>query len=113
MLRQSGMEFNIRAQKGGLSYTHTGIDLFAYQSDGKTAHYAEPLVMKQADINDPINHFLRINKPEAQKLMDDLWDCGLRPSEGSGSAGSLRKTEEHLKDMRKIVFTKLSIKDLL
>ena len=25
----------------------------------------------------------------AQTLMDDLWRCGLRPSEGSGSAGAL------------------------
>jgi hypothetical protein len=41
---------------------------------------------------------------EAQTLMDDLWNCGLRPTEGAGSAGSLRATEKHLADMRKIVF---------
>jgi len=36
----------------------------------------------------------------AQELMDSLWDCGLRPSEGSGSAGSLKATESHLKDLQ-------------
>ena len=41
---------------------------------------------------------------EAQELMDGLWNCGYRPSEGSGSAGSLAATERHLQDMRKLVF---------
>jgi hypothetical protein len=41
---------------------------------------------------------------EAQTLMDDLWQAGLRPSEGSGSAGSLAATERHLADMQKIAF---------
>jgi hypothetical protein len=41
---------------------------------------------------------------EAQVLMDDLWASGLRPTEGSGSAGSLAATERHLKDMQRLVF---------
>lgn len=41
---------------------------------------------------------------EAQTLMDQLWTCGFRPSEGSGSAGSLKATQDHLKDMQKIAF---------
>lgn len=53
------------------------------------AHYA----------HDP---FLRLRTTEAQRLMDELWNCGLRPSEGSGSAGSLAATERHLKDMQSI-----------
>ena len=39
---------------------------------------------------------------QAQQLMDELWRVGLRPSEGSGSAGSLAATERHLKDMQGI-----------
>ena len=35
-------------------------------------------------------------------LMDELWQCGFRPSEGSGSAGSLAATERHLRDMQAI-----------
>ena len=41
---------------------------------------------------------------EAQQMMDELWRCGLRPTEGSGSAGSLAATERHLEDMRRLVF---------
>lgn len=36
----------------------------------------------------------------AQELIDSLWQCGLRPSEGAGSAGSLKATENHLKDIQ-------------
>lgn len=73
--------------------------------DGKIAAVAEPLVMKKHEdgsfIAEPT---IRVNVNSAQVLMDELWQCGLRPSEGSGSAGSLRATERHLEDMRKLVF---------
>ncbi len=45
----------------------------------------------------------------AQRLMDQLWDCGLRPSEGSGSAGAMAATQQHLADMRAIAFDHLKI----
>lgn len=41
---------------------------------------------------------------DAQTLMDDLWHAGLRPTEGTGSAGALRAVERHLEDMRTLVF---------
>jgi hypothetical protein len=33
----------------------------------------------------------------AQVLMDDLWRCGIRPTEGAGSAGAMNAVQEHLK----------------
>jgi len=45
----------------------------------------------------------------AQELIDSLWQCGLRPSEGSGSAGSLKATENHLKDLQTLSWRLLSI----
>ena len=50
-----------------------------------------------------------LTETDSQTLMDDLWKCGVRPTEGKGSAGSLKATESHLKDMRKIAFKKLGI----
>lgn len=47
---------------------------------------------------------LRLRQEEAQRLMDELWNCGIRPSEGTGSAGALAATQRHLEDMRKLVF---------
>jgi len=52
---------------------------------------------------------LELTNDKAQLLMDELWNCGIRPSEGTGSAGSLKKTEDHLKDMRKIAFKALKM----
>ena len=46
----------------------------------------------------------KMNYEDAQRFMDDLWECGLRPSEGTGSAGALAATQKHLEDMRKLVF---------
>lgn len=45
---------------------------------------------------------LSLTNEAAQQLMDQLWICGLRPTEGTGSAGSLAATERHLEDMRRL-----------
>lgn len=45
-----------------------------------------------------------IERREAQALMDELWQCGLRPSEGTGSAGAFAAQGKHLQDMRQLVF---------
>ena len=47
---------------------------------------------------------------EAQELMDELYRCGLRPTEGAGSAGQMAAVQQHLKDMRTIAFDRLKIK---
>jgi hypothetical protein len=52
----------------------------------------------------PIEPTLHIDDHDAQSLMDQLWDCGLRPSEGSGSAGALAATQRHLDDFRRLIF---------
>jgi hypothetical protein len=45
---------------------------------------------------------------QAQELMDSLWDCGFRPTQGAGSAGQLDAVKYHLEDMRKIAFDQLA-----
>lgn len=54
--------------------------------------------------------FMDITKNQAQVLMDDLWDCGIRPTEGAGSAGAMTATQKHLDDMRKLTFHLMEIK---
>jgi len=67
---------------------------------------AQPVTLKTED--DPysyqISPMFEMTRENAQKLMDDLWECGLRPSSGAGSVGQLAATEYHLEDMRKLVF---------
>ena len=52
---------------------------------------------------------IEIPHATAQELMDALWDCGLRPSEGTGSAGALRAVERHRDDLMSIVDRLLDI----
>ena len=104
------MEFKLRAIKGELSLGPScGINLFAYQSDGNTGYSATKLELVQKPRGEEVQPFLRIENHEAQKLMDDLWDCGIRPSEGTGSAGSLKATQRHLEDMKTVAFHVLKI----
>lgn len=63
---------------------------------------AEPLTLRELTPGDYIEPTLRLSNQEAQFLMDELWRCGIKPSEGTGSAGSLAATERHLKDMQTI-----------
>ena len=71
--------------------------------DGKT-YAACPLVLEPHEPMDIIEPIMTLDKKEAQILIDDLWQCGLRPSDGCGSVGELRATEKHLEDMRRLVF---------
>ena len=71
----------------------------------------EPLVIKDATKEAGASPFATLGIEGAQVLMDDLWKCGIRPTEGSGTAGSMRAVEGHLSDMRRIVFHKLGIEE--
>lgn len=63
----------------------------------------QPLTMRKVEPGDYVGDAtFRLSNTAAQALMDELWGCGLRPSEGTGSAGSLAATERHLKDMQAI-----------
>jgi hypothetical protein len=84
-----------------------GLYLTAKTGDGKFA-IALPVQMKVLTDEETMSAshapICDLRKDEAQQLMDELWRAGLRPSEGSGSAGSLAATERHLADMRALVF---------
>ena len=86
-----------------------GIFIEEESSDGQQLYIAEPLVMKRHDtfsVDPPAT--VSLTPTAAQQLIDDLWDCGLRPERLvlrlSGSAGQLAATERHLKDMQTLVF---------
>ena len=96
--------------KRGLMFTaqrvplSPAIQLFMAQRSGKKLSLAANVVMRDLAEGEVAQPFLTMDVTEAQTLMDELWYCGLRPSEGTGSAGSLAATERHLSDMRKLVF---------
>lgn len=84
-----------------------GVSIFMRQVIvGVSMELAQPVEFKTVDANDhsPVEPVMRLPIHSAQQLMDELWQCGLRPTEGTGSAGSLAATERHLADMRRLVF---------
>ena len=76
---------------------------------GKVA-FGKPVEMEEYDefvyVSDPT---LQLSEHAAQLLIDDLWTCGYRPSEGTGSVGALKAVQDHVKDLRKIVFKTMEI----
>ena len=84
---------------------HQGVELLIIDGNGVGVN----ITFEKAEEGMKVNPTVVIGYDQAQTLMDDLWNAGLRPTEGAGSAGALLATEKHLDDMRKIVFKKLSI----
>jgi hypothetical protein len=56
---------------------------------------------------EPIN----LTRDGVQRLMDSLWQAGIRPSFRSeiNNAGEIAALKEHLTDMRRIAFSQLAI----
>lgn len=83
----------------------SGISLrYGIQTVGEGLMLAQPLEMKKHHISEVAPPFMTIGLAEAQMLMDSLWHCGIRPTEGAGSAGAFAAQGKHLEDMRKLVF---------
>lgn len=53
-----------------------------------------------------VSPVLSLTQTDMQSLMDQLWSCGVRPTEGQGSAGAMAAVQEHLKDLRRLLFDK-------
>jgi len=45
-----------------------------------------------------------IGPKEAQRVVDLLWESGIRPRAAAGSAGQLDAVGHHLRDLQKLVF---------
>lgn len=93
-----------------------GISFYIFQQ-GENKTYQGEITFKEVKDGQRIEEAFYTSRHEsqvnnvAQVLMDDLWECGIRPSEGHGSAGQLKAVENHLKDMRKITFKQLDINE--
>jgi len=90
-------------------FRRNAIALTIVDEAGNDFAAAVPVLFKPISENEATNPALYMKPGEAQALIDALWDAGLRPSEGSGSAGALLATQQHLKDMRAIVFKQLDV----
>jgi hypothetical protein len=114
-MMEYGIEQKVRARRGDFNLGEDCIEIHLYQrrnnSQCKGTFVPKPIEMEKLETNAFISPFFKMEPHEAQKLMDDLWDCGLRPSEGTGSAGALKAVQNHLADIKTIAFHALKIQD--
>lgn len=83
---------------------HSDIEILLKQKAETGFAVCEDITMKTKKEGERVEPSFKLERHSAQILMDDLWHAGLRPTEGTGSAGSLAATERHLEDMRTLVF---------
>ena len=83
------------------------IDLYLVNKLREKTTVCTEVVMEERNEGEYVQPSLSVDNKTAQMLMDELWKCGIRPTEGSGSAGSLAATEKHLEDMREVAFAVL------
>lgn len=102
-------ETKIRAARRGFEWGGDIVDLYYRKNEGSTFKYASDLVMVESKMGMSTHPFVSLDATQAQRLIDDLWDCGFRPSGGAGSAGALKATEDHLDSMRAIAYHTLKM----
>jgi hypothetical protein len=54
------------------------------------------------------NPSMQFSPAEAENLMTALWDAGIRPRNHISPDGEIRRLNDHLQDMRKLVFKEIS-----
>lgn len=98
------------AHKEGF-FRNTVAITFYERIDG--AHYiADPLTLrKREDPTAETEPTLTLKPEEAQILIDELWDCGMRPTDIKDQSGELRATKKHLRDMRKLALEGLFMEE--
>lgn len=65
---------------------------------------ARPLTMEVIEPGLMTDPTFRLPFDAAQRLMDELWQAGVKPSQSVGSTGQVEAIKYHLEDMRKLVF---------
>ena len=79
---------------------------------GNTRSLGASIVFEPYEENsfrEPIPLF-ELGHDRAQSLIDQLWECGLRPTMGKQSEGVTAAQAGHLEDMRALAFTTLNVK---
>jgi hypothetical protein len=80
------------------------------ERQGQSSGHANQLTFRPDIEGQVAESFAALDATEAQALMDDLWTCGVRPTEAAGSAGQAAAMQRHIDDLRAVLFTTLKVK---
>lgn len=95
---ENHLEFLVRKAEATFGYSLWVIDR---QADSQTQGQ---LIMEPYTEGDYVRPTVHLDQHQCQSLMDCLWECGIRPSEGTGSAGAMAAVERHRDDLQRMVF---------
>jgi hypothetical protein len=95
--------------KAHLAPWHFGIEFLLVQpmsfNQPKPLVLPGPLTLIEApEMHVPIEPTFRLSMQSAQQLIDDLWHAGLRPTAGKSSEGLVEAKQQHINDLRTILF---------
>lgn len=95
---------HVRACKSPLAFLR-GVQLLIFCVDHNNKPHV-PVLTEWREV-DPAREVsagntIALDHQAPQELMDSLWECGIRPSEGSGSAGSMKAAQDNLQDLRRV-----------
>lgn len=76
------------------------IQLAIMTADRKNYMFEARFQKREDGVAIPSEALMRMEIRDAQSLMDELWDCGIRPTSGAGSAGAMTMAQEQIKSLR-------------
>jgi hypothetical protein len=100
----------IRAKRAA-SLTGDTVLLHAFQIEGNTvtkfALSAEPETATVGTPESEVAECASLAMDDAQRLADDLWDCGIRPKQRPDASLLLQAKDAHIADLREVAMTAL------
>lgn len=100
----------IKHISGGSNHSCQSFDIYISEEVNGVFYFADALTLTKSDRFTYVEPSVRLSEEQAQKLTNDLWIAGYRPSSGAPSTGQIEATNKHLNDMRRIVESKLKVK---
>jgi hypothetical protein len=85
-----------------LSDYNNAVGLYIVQPHLGGRRWAPPITFTEVGDEMIREPSLSLRRSEAQFLMDQMWRCGLRPTDAGSTDGTLKATRDHLQDMRKL-----------
>lgn len=109
----SKMELEWNFVNIGRNFWSRGIELYLANKTPQSIAVLTDLIVTEYPNEDGASILapssIKLGAETAQRLMDALWNTGLRPSGELDSIGQLDALKEHLKDMRQLTFKTLNV----
>jgi hypothetical protein len=82
------------------------VDLYVLQErQGEITHAAGQAIFEPHARHELMEPHLRLSEEAAQRLADDLWDQGIRPTAAKSGSAEIEAIKAHIADLQKLIFS--------